>query len=377
MGDKITISFEETQNSSIDVKIKEQEVLQRTQQHQQQIHQQFQQQTFVDGRNNTPINAQNNFDFNFIYKSWVYLALFGLGFGLIAWIGTEIVWQSREEVIKEIIQQNRGITEEDEGTLAILYFLWYMTNLSIIAIGLSIADNIMERNYSKIISHGMLGFIIGGIAGIPCCIATELLYNALGGGSEAGSFIAQMIARALGWGLMGCFIAIAPGILMKNGKKFGLGVLGGAVGGLLGGLLFDPICYVTGSDGLARFIGIVSFGAIAGVAMGILEEAAKQGWLRVTAGLIKGKQFIIYKNPTVIGSSPKSEIYLFKDTTVMPQHAEIRQQGSNFAITAISPQGIILVNGHPVMQKNLLNGDFIGIGNTQFMFGTKDIQQQF
>ena len=149
---------------------------------------------------------------------------------------------------------------------------------------------------------------------------------------------------------------------------------GGAIGGLLGGFLFDPISMITETGILSRMVGIVGFGVIAGLAMGLLEEAAKQGWLKVAAGLITGKQFIIYKNPTIIGSSPKSEIYLFKDTAVMPAHAAIHIQGKSFVIEALDGNGAVYVNSQPVSQRRLLNGDFINIGSTQFVFGTKDIQ---
>ena len=154
-----------------------------------------------------------------------------------------------------------------------------------------------------------------------------------------------------------------------------LGLVGGAIGGLLGGILFDPICQLTGSDIPARCVNILGLGIGAAVATALLEEAAKQGWLKVATGVITGKQFILYRNPTVIGSSPKTEIYLFKDTTVAPRHAAINGIGGEFLLTALNG-ATVLLNGQPVKQQRLRNGDQIRVGNTIFLFGSRRMNSQ-
>ena len=307
-------------------------------------------------------------------KPWCYLAIAGLVFGFGGWMVSEVVLQVRMSMVLDMLQHSRTPSAEEMGALFILNCLWYMTVCVCVGFGLSSVEKFMDANYSGAAVRGLIAAGIGLLIGPVACIFTEIVYASLGGGQEDTLLAVQMFARAVGWAFIGCFVAIVPGILMKNGKKFGLGVAGGAIGGLLGGFLFDPITIVTQTDVLARIVGIVGFGTIAGLAMGLLEEAAKQGWLKVAAGLLAGKQFIIYKNPTIIGSSPKSEIYLFKDTAVMPSHAAIRIQGKSFVIEALDRNGIVYVNSQPVSQRRLLNGDFINIGSTQFLFGTKDIQ---
>ena len=109
------------------------------------------------------------------------------------------------------------------------------------------------------------------------------------------------------------------------------------------------------------------------MATALLEEAAKQGWLKVATGVITGKQFILYRNPTVIGSSPKAEIYLFKDPTVMPRHAAINGVGGEFLLTALNNSTVFL-NGKPVRQQRLQTGDQIRVGNTIFLFGARRLK---
>ena len=104
---------------------------------------------------------------------------------------------------------------------------------------------------------------------------------------------------------------------MRNAKKLAIGLLGGLVGGLIGGALFDPIFTATGGSALlSRLAALVGIGLFAGLGTGLIENAAKNGWLKVTAGLIAGKQFILYRNPTFIGSGPECPIYLFRDPQV-------------------------------------------------------------
>jgi len=88
-------------------------------------------------------------------------------------------------------------------------------------------------------------------------------------------------------------------------------------------LLFAPVAslvdydfvnrFVTNGELLSRLVGTLAIGIVAGVATGLLENVVKSGWLKVIDGLIAGKQFVLYRNPTYIGASPHCHIYLFKD----------------------------------------------------------------
>ena len=351
------------------MKISQDEVLRRAGEHQEQVRQNVAFSGVSQATTGSGVNVLN--------KPWCYLALAGLLFGFCAWGVAEVIMQADVSVRQELAQRANELNQDDVNSyLLALFFLsclWFMVICSVIGFGLSSVEGFMDGNYTRAFIRGLIAASIGLLMGPVVCIAANILYNVLGGGGDDVSLV-QIFARSLGWAFAGCFVAIVPGIMMWNGKKFWLGVAGGAIGGLLGGFLFDPIVMITQTDILSRLVGIVGFGVFAGLAMGLLEEAAKQGWLRVAAGLLTGKQFIIYKNPTVIGSSPKSEIYLFKDNAVMPSHAAIRIQGKAFVLESLDPNGIVHVNGQPITQRKLLNGDFINIGSTQFIFGTKDIQ---
>jgi hypothetical protein len=239
-----------------------------------------------------------------------------------------------------------------------------------LAFFLAIGEQIVGRNWRGLVINGSVGTVLGLLGGVIVGSFINTLYQALGGG-HSEHMAQQVMARAIGWAILGLFLSAAPGVVLRNWKRFGIGLAGGFMGGLLGGLLFDLIGRVTSSNLASRFVAIVAIGFIAGLGTGLIEKAAKTGWVRVIAGLIAGKQFIIYKNPTYIGSSPQCEIYLFKDPRVGPRHAAIHAVPGGYEIEDLrSPTGTF-VNGKPVTRTRLHKNDQVQVSTTVFQFQEK------
>ncbi|HRK32633.1 MAG TPA: FHA domain-containing protein, partial [Tepidisphaeraceae bacterium] len=108
-----------------------------------------------------------------------------------------------------------------------------------------------------------------------------------------------------------------------------------------------------------------------GVASGILEAAVKSGWLKVTAGLIAGKQFVLYRNPTYIGAHPSCHIFLWKDAQVGKRHAALHLVGGGIELENLPLGAGTMVNGKPIQRMRLRNGDRIQVGRTTFEFHEK------
>jgi pSer/pThr/pTyr-binding forkhead associated (FHA) protein len=117
-------------------------------------------------------------------------------------------------------------------------------------------------------------------------------------------------------------------------------------------------------------VAILAIGVITGVGTGLIENAAKLGWLKVIEGLIAGKQFILYRNPSFIGSSPQCEIYLFRDNQVLRRHAALHMVPGGYEIEDLGTQRT-LVNNRAVRRLRLHSGDRIQIGRTRFAFHEK------
>jgi hypothetical protein len=165
-------------------------------------------------------------------------------------------------------------------------------------------------------------------------------------------------------------------VLLRNSKKLMIGLVAGLIGGILGGLLFEPMKsfaehFVDNGEILSRLIGLLAIGIIAGVGTGLIENAVKSGWFKVTEGLIAGKQFVLYRNPTYIGSSPQCHIYLFKDPQVGRRHAAVHVSPQGFELEDLPLGSKTIVNGRPIQRLKLKNGDRIQVGATAFVFQAK------
>jgi hypothetical protein len=150
-----------------------------------------------------------------------------------------------------------------------------------------------------------------------------------------------------------------------SAKKTQYGVLGGVIGAGLGGILFDPIALLTHGGAASRAVGFALVGLATGVAVGLVESALKDRWLYVTAGPLAGKQFILYKPRTIVGSDQKCDIYLFKDSNIAKEHAIIELAGSRIMLRAI---GETYMNGQPVRQQVLMPGVILQIGRYAFRY---------
>ena len=407
--EKIIISLEDVNSEQVDAEVKRQEIAIRMAAHQATV-----QSTTSDAKRMNPSGL--------FRRSIVYMAVFGLAASLIGWGLGEIAqyksdnnplsffmqiraayiklnpqattWQFKSKC-KELRNENpkfannpyfcevyldaaewkrAQIRQKDVSAIKVWNQLWYVLIAMVVSLGLAIAEPVVSQNRRAVIVNGVLGVALGCLGGYIVSLFVDVIYRFLGGGQDDSGFVQQMFARGVGWSILGLFVAIAPGLVMRSWKKFGLGLAGGAIGGLLGGILFDLICSLTGSDIPARCFNIIGLGLGAAVATALLENLAKQGWLRVATGVITGKQFILYRNPTIIGSSPRSEIYLFKDPSVAAKHAAINGIGGKFILTALGGATVV-INGQAVSQQVLKNGDQIRIGNTIFLFEARVIKK--
>jgi hypothetical protein len=168
--------------------------------------------------------------------------------------------------------------------------------------------------------------------------------------------------------VLGLFLAAAPGIILRNAKRLLIGMIGGLIGGVIGGLAYVPLQDLSGNEHISRLIAIVLIGLVAGLACGIIENVVKTGWLKVDSGLIAGKQFVLYRNPTFIGSHPMSHIYLFNDAQVGRRHACVHIVGNGYELEDLPLGTMTYVNGKPVKRQRLRPGDEIQVGKTRFHF---------
>jgi hypothetical protein len=242
--------------------------------------------------------------------------------------------------------------------------------VTLMCVFLAIAESLVERSVKRALVRGGLslllgivfGFVFYGIANVAFAIGLSII-SGLGILSQHNP--AFWAVRGLAWAVFGAAGGIVYGLIGKSVKKGQYGVIGGLIGAGLGGAVFDPIAFATGGGAPSRAVGFALFGMATGIAIGIVESAFKERWLYVASGPLAGKQFILYKQFTSIGSKQDCDIYLFKDTSIAPDHASLEMRGHHVQLTAL---GEVYVSGQPVRSRILQSGDLIQIGRYAFRY---------
>jgi hypothetical protein len=254
----------------------------------------------------------------------------------------------------------------------------------LIGLFIGAADGLVCRLPRRALLCGGVGLLVGFVGGFISSIAATVAYAPLSalamkqtsgpmGSLSTFGFVLQMLGRSLAWGLAGLAMGLAQGIALRSKRLLLYGFLGGVVGGVFGGLLFDPIDMILlgpdkPSSHWSRLIGFGVIGLSVGVMIGVVELLARDAWLRMTQGPLTGKEFLLFKDVMNIGSSPRSDIYLFNDPQVAEQHAMIRAVGDECEIEARNRNHPVLLNNRTVQTARLRHGDNVTIGRTSFIF---------
>ena len=285
-------------------------------------------------------------------QAWVYLGLAGLAGAMLGWGIAE-----------------PGFVDGDGHHWGNIWLLPFI--VALMCVGFALAESIVERSARKAaIRVGIslplgiaLGFIFNIVAGMIYNIGLSICFQA---GVQSFRNPAAWITRGLAWAVFGAAGGVVYGIIGRSGRKMGYGALGGAIGAAIGGLGFDPISFATHGGAVSRAVGFGLLGIATGIAMGLVENALKDRWLYVTAGPLAGKQFILYKPQTNMGSTQSCDIYLFKDSEILPQHAMLVQKGGRIHLVA---HGAVYLSGQRISSSRVLeSGSIIQVGRYSFRY---------
>lgn len=308
-----------------------------------------------------------------LYSNWFYLSL-------AAGVGAFLAWAVLEPFTSDL---------DEEDSVGLLLF---PTVAAGVGLFLGAAEGLMCRNLGRAAFSALVGTVVGFVGGwvllIPATIAFVVgvqLAVGLGGDQNVdglpGGFgmLVFIMARATAWAIVAIAAGIGQGTALWQGKVVLNGVLGAALGGLLGGLLFDPLNLllpaVDGEAALSRCVGLTLIGLMVGLFVGLIEGWTKNAWLLMKHGPLAGKQFILHRDSTVLGSSPRCEIYLFKDPAIEPRHAIIHNRGGRFEIEDCETPDGTFVNDRRVTGRAWLHsGDEIMLGETVLEFSLRDTE---
>ncbi|MEO7734101.1 MAG: FHA domain-containing protein [Kofleriaceae bacterium] len=279
--------------------------------------------------------------------------------------------------------QARGRADKPAWPLMLMFPL----TSALIAFGLLFSEGLTTRNWIRMTERSLLGTFLATLftllsfvpAGLVWMISNHIMQAEVGHHSEAlvvtikdvsaSSFLLFAACRSAAWACIGAATGLGMNLVRATRTQLRNSVIGGALGGAFGGLFFDPIDRFFGSSmfagsGASRLVGLVAVGLSIGIFVALVERLARDAWLRVRTGPLAGKSFILYKTPTIVGSAPKSDIYLYKDAEIDPAHASIHRVGTTYEIEDMATRMGTSVAGSKIRRRRLVSGDQIVIGST-------------
>ena len=317
--------------------------------------------------------------------------LYGLIGGIIAWIMQEfmpiqaekiLAWQGQpyDVLLSEVMSGK--ITEAKFHALISSAIRMESSIFSALIGGgigavMGIGEGIYYGSKRKAIKYGLIGLSIAIVIGFVGGFFAQILYSSLlADTTEYTSKIYLGFVRAIGWTVMGAGVGVAIGLIKPEKMRIINCVLGGVAGGFIGGFLFNFISTSVSAGQtdpgiIPRAIGIIIMGALIGLGIGLLEQFAKEAWLKVIRGEFEGKEYLVFEGITSIGNSGKNTIVLFKDKLVAPKHCDIVQEGNKYVLVDKGTPSGTLVNGVKVARHVLKQGDTISLGNSVLVFNTK------
>ena len=253
-----------------------------------------------------------------------------------------------------------------------------------IAVAMLVAEGMSTRNWVRMIDRVMIGILLtvvfSFLAYVPVFIVLIIRDLAASGDWTSlhdmpiTTFIVFAAGRSAAWACMGAGLGLGMNIARATKSQLRNSVIGGTLGGALGGLFFDPIgrffqeesAFVGGE--VSRLVGLIAIGLCVGFFVALVDQLAREAWLRVRTGPLAGKSFVLYKTPTTVGSSPSADVYLFKDAGIDPDHVAIHQVGSRYEIEDLGTRSGTTVGGQPIRRQRLSSGDQITLGATVLEF---------
>lgn len=334
-------------------------------------------------------------------QGWVYMSLAGFLGAFLAW-GLGEVFMSPYLSDLDRLLRNNDLKEWrlEMFSLHIYYAVWISAIFISTCTAMGLAESLVERSPRKAIQRGGIAIGAGLLLGFISVLIVEALHakglyewsgdimKAMGVDpveetSRNARHPLQWIRRAICYSVYGLAAGLAYGLTGWSGRKCLFGALGGLVGAGIGGFFYDPITVLLGSPGSTSSADVISraftftlMGTFTGLAVGLVETALKDRWLYVSAGPLAGKQFILYKMITTIGSDQRCDVYLFKDESITPQHAVIEMRGKQTHLNVRGPvqvkspdgRGTSVRPGQPYL---LSSGQQVVIGRYTFDFQEK------
>ncbi len=285
----------------------------------------------------------------------------------------------------ERVGQPTEIVGDDDTFVGVGLFL--LTAVAIV-VGLALAEGAASGNWVRAAERAAIGAALTAVtsavafvpAGLAMAAAQWVLQGASAGGFvsvhtlSAPALLGFMAGRSVAWACIGAGLGLGMNLVRSTRAQLRNTLVGGALGGALGGAFFDPVSrflqtdsWFTGAE-TSRAVGLVAVGGCVGFFVALVDQLSREAWVRVRTGPLAGKSFVLYRTPTTVGSSPKCDIYLFKDAEIDAEHVHVHRVGARFEVEDLGSRTGTTVGGRRVRRQRLASGDQIVLGSTVLEF---------
>ena len=147
-------------------------------------------------------------------------------------------------------------------------------------------------------------------------------------------------------------------------------MVGRLLGGLIGGAAFSFVRSRLDMPDFSRALGFTLLGAFIGLFVGLMPVvvAGFLGRLKVvSSGRNEGKEILLDKQASIIGASERCDLALYGKSDVTERHAQVQRGKDGYTIRPLG-QASVWVNGQPVVEQRLTDGDRIKIGSEELIF---------
>lgn len=246
---------------------------------------------------------------------------------------------------------------------------------------LGVVDGIYSGSRAKFWRATLATAVGGMLLGLAGLGIGSLIYGHIGGDplatgrSNAGVVVLQVLARSIGWAVMGLFVGMVGGLPTLSLRRARNGAIGGLIGGGVGGFVFESLqAMSTFQPFQIRLVGFALLGAAIGFFVGLVGEVFKQAWVRVLVGRNEGREHVIDSPVAVIGRDELADIPIFLDPVLAPRQASIRFQDGRYLLYDEAGRADTRLRGQPLPAGQglpLSDGDVIQVGRVSLAFHEK------
>jgi hypothetical protein len=224
------------------------------------------------------------------------------------------------------------------------------------------AEAMSHYSFGQAVRSGMMGALLGGMGGAFAVLAGEVLHAQLGG---------HVAGRATAFALLGLMIGLAEGV--AGGALWWRGVAGGVLGGIIAGALVEQLLKLDPKPSDVAILALLLMGLFISLFVSIFTNVLLDAWLeglpgsKVAGHIYQLSKFHEPHEPAILGADKAGKVFIWIPGAEQ-LHASIQLTHEGGVLRHMAKGKETRVNGSPVGEQLLRDGDEIEIGDAKLLY---------